>query len=94
MPRRKVASADNVYSPPRYVRNKAKNCEGYGGKYTLRTAGEIVEITSELDRAHKGYEKDRGKGEGHPIREFSEKSRRRLAKLCAAVSWGSFPFLF
>ena len=28
------------------------------------------------------------------MREFSEKSRRRLAKVCAAVSWGSFPFLF
>jgi hypothetical protein len=68
--------------------------EGYGGKYTLRTAGEIVEITSELDRAHKGYEKDRGKGQGYPVREFSQKSRRRLAKLCAAIHWGALPFLF
>lgn len=90
----KVSTADNVYCPPRYVHNEAMHRYGYGGKYTLRTAGEVVEITSELERAHKGYEKDRGKGEGHAIREFSDKSRRRLAKRCAAISWGAMPFLF
>jgi len=29
-----------------------------------------------------------------PIKGFSKKSRRRLAKLCAAIPWGSFPYLF
>jgi hypothetical protein len=47
-----------------------------------------------LDRSDRGYEVDRGKGEGHQVREFSQKSRRRLAKLCAAIPWGAFPFLF
>jgi hypothetical protein len=76
------------------VHNKAQGRIGYGGLYTFRFAGEVLDISVTLDRAHKGYEKDRGKGESAGVSSFSEKSRRRLAKACASVDWSAMPFLF
>jgi hypothetical protein len=60
----------------------------------MRTAGEVVEIQAAVDAMNKEYEKDRGTGSRGVVREFSDKSRRRLAKMCAAIPWGAFPFLF
>jgi len=72
--------------------------------YRLRTAGEIIEITREanepFDRTlepvwqYREAELAPAPPTRGAVTEFSQKSRRRLAKNCAAIPWGSFPFLF
>lgn len=72
--------------------------------YGLRFAGEICEITrtghEALDRTHAPvFDPDAWRLAPAPavrgvVTTFSDKSRRRLAKNCAAIPWGAFPFYF
>lgn len=86
-------TADNVYSPPRHLASKANPRVHLGQVYTIRSAGEVLDLKTHSDNANMGYT-DRAVGGRGAVHVFSDKSRRRLAKACASVAWGSFPFLF
>lgn len=72
--------------------------------YKLRTAGEILEIektaTEPFDRTSEAIYDPMNWREAPSVAtrgevsEFSDKSRRRLAKNCAAIPWGTARFYF
>jgi hypothetical protein len=94
VPGRKTGSADNVYCRPLLVRSDANAHRYFGGTYDLRSAGNVIELTAGSSFANKGYGDRPVWATRGAVGTFSEKSRRRLAKACAAIPWGAFPGLF
>lgn len=93
LPARKVGTADNVYTPALTSINLETGCIERTAKYELAFAGEVLEIKTQFAgrSLYKAATARRARGR---VSQFSEKSRRRLAKVCAGISWGAMPFLF
>ena len=83
--------ADNVYYAGGPTRRIATGKLAYEGVYSVRAAGEVIQLSASVGWANPSYQVRTTRGR---IREFSQQSRRRLARTCAAIPWGAMPFSF